>query len=503
VPIARGETAKSAEEREGAGVSIMSRLAWLLPAAVVGVAIVMRTRSLENADVSWLLTLAERLVDGHRDFIEVNPPGAIFAYMPAVWMARLLHIPVEAVCDALVFLLAELCLTLAAAILGRRFAERHDMPLLAAASAAVLLILPAHAFGQREHLCVLLILPWTAALAARLDDRMPAKGLLVAAGLACGLSIMIKPHFLLDIVPLTGVLAWRRGSFFMVFTMENGVAALLVALYGIAVWAVFPDFVTEIAPRVAAVYVPDRLELATLVRAPASILWAVIIAFSVATGALARSRPLCIVLVAMSVIGYLVFLLQGKGWAYHSYPAFAFALLALAVRLAAVDAPARSIALRLASAVLALILFDLGIAWFDTDSSRDTRAIARAMESIAAHPTVAMIGGDISVGFPATRLAEGHWAQRSASLWMAAGARRQRSRLQVDEPMAAVLANYEALDRAMLRDDIAANWPDVILVHDEPFDWLGWARRDPQFAAVLDDYEFARQIDDVEIWRRK
>jgi hypothetical protein len=143
VPIARGETAKSAKERAGAGVSIVSRLAWLLPAAVAGIAIVMRTRSLENADVSWLLTLAERPVDGHRDFIEVNPPGAIFAYMPAVWMARLLHIPVEAACDALVFLLAALCLTSAAAILGRRFAERHDMPLLAAASAAVLLILPA------------------------------------------------------------------------------------------------------------------------------------------------------------------------------------------------------------------------------------------------------------------------------------------------------------------------------------------------------------------------
>jgi hypothetical protein len=35
-------------------------------------------------------------------------------------------------------------------------------------------------------------------------------------------------------------------------------AWLKSALYGIAAWAVFPDFVTEIAPRVVAVYVPDR-----------------------------------------------------------------------------------------------------------------------------------------------------------------------------------------------------------------------------------------------------
>src|SRR5262249_41079625 len=54
---------------------------WLFPAVVVIAAVLLRVRSLENADVSWLLTLAEKLLDGRRDFIEVNPPGAIFAYI--------------------------------------------------------------------------------------------------------------------------------------------------------------------------------------------------------------------------------------------------------------------------------------------------------------------------------------------------------------------------------------------------------------------------------------
>ena len=62
---------------------------WLLPAAVIFAAIMLRARCLENADVSWLLTLAEKLLDGRRDYIEVNPPGAIFAYIPAVWLARM------------------------------------------------------------------------------------------------------------------------------------------------------------------------------------------------------------------------------------------------------------------------------------------------------------------------------------------------------------------------------------------------------------------------------
>ena len=61
---------------------------WLLPTAVVVAAILLRVRCVENADVSWLLTLAEKFLDGRRDFIEINPPGAIFAYVPAVWLAR-------------------------------------------------------------------------------------------------------------------------------------------------------------------------------------------------------------------------------------------------------------------------------------------------------------------------------------------------------------------------------------------------------------------------------
>ena len=58
----------------------------------------------------------------------------------------------------------------------------------------------------------------------------------------------------------------------------------------------------------------------------------------------------------------------------------------------------------------------------------------------------------------------------------------------------------------MLRDDLLAKRPDILLVEAKPteaFDWLAWARTDPQLAAALDDYGLVKQIDDVQIWRRK
>jgi hypothetical protein len=84
----------AASGRRGIGAFGVSA-SWLVPIAVVVIAILCRLHSLENADVSWLLTAAERLLDGRRDFIEYNPPGAVLTYVPAVWLARLFGVAPE------------------------------------------------------------------------------------------------------------------------------------------------------------------------------------------------------------------------------------------------------------------------------------------------------------------------------------------------------------------------------------------------------------------------
>ncbi len=504
-----GSARPNAATRRQAGLA--RSLLWLLPAAVAAAAIALRADSLENTDVSWLLTLAEKLLDGRRDFIELNPPGAIFAYVPAVWLGRMLDIAPEAVCDALVMLLAALSLGLVAGVLGRRFAARHDLALATAAAAAILLVLPDYTFGEREHLGVMLILPWTAALAVRLGGSRPAVPLLAAAGVACGLGVMIKPHFVLDVAALSIVLAsWTR-SWKMLFTLENCVAALVVLLYGAALWVMFPDFLSQTAPTAAAVYVPNRLPLATLASAFVSVLWASIVALTVVlTGFLGTARrgdALPIVLLAMSGVSYFSFLLQGKGWAYHSYPAIGFALLALGVQLTRSDADAtRERIYRGLGAACAVAMFAGGMMWFSSQVRRDTAAIAQAISDIAPRPKIAMIGGDMSVGFPVTRLVHGSWAERPVSQWVAAGARQLAAQPGIDPQRAALFARYEAEDRDTLRDDIRTNRPDVLLVESkqsQPFDWLGWARADPQLASTLDDYVLVEQIDDVQIWRRR
>jgi hypothetical protein len=480
---------------------------WLLPAAVVVGALLLRIHHLQNADVSWLLTLAEKLLDGRRDYIEVNPPGAIFAYIPAVWLARMLGTSAEAASDAVVFLLAAISLVSVSLILGPRHAGLRSRPVVTAGALAILLVLPIYTFAEREHLCVLLILPWAAAIVARIEGRIPSTSLLVLAGLASALCVMIKPHFILTIGVLSCVLAWRMRTARALFTLENCIGASLLALYGVILWTEFPEFLSQTLPLVTGVYVPNRLDIPTMLLQSGSILWMCIIAMIAMTGAFRRCDVLTGVLLIMSGVSYFSLLLQGKGWPYHSYPAISFAFLALVIQLDRADEtdPSGSLGIRALNLLSAAAIFSAGLVWFNLQFPRDTPAIVETIEKIAPRPTIAMIGGDMSVGFPITRLVQGTWAQRAVSRWMAASAHRIRMQSSATSDVAAAMARYEALDRSMLRDDMLSKRPDIVLVEIEPnpsFDWLAWARVDPQLAAALDNYDLVKQIDDVQIWHR-
>src|SRR5271157_3589705 len=89
---------------------------------VLSVAIVARHVAAVDPDVSWLLTVAERLLDGQRlyvDVIESNPPASVFLYVPPVAIARLLGLRPEAVTDGLVLVAACASLWVAGRVLTR------------------------------------------------------------------------------------------------------------------------------------------------------------------------------------------------------------------------------------------------------------------------------------------------------------------------------------------------------------------------------------------------
>ena len=86
------------------------------------------------------------------------------------------------------------------------------------------------------------------------------------------------------------------------------------------------------------------------------------------------------------------------------------------------------------------------------------------------------------------------WVQRPPFLYLAIGAERQR-RSGVTPQRSEALARYDELERRMLAQDIVNGRPDIILVQLTPeLDWLEWAQRDGELAALLSAYAPAGSV---------
>src|SRR4029079_10463130 len=128
----------------------------LLTGLVFLAAILLRQAVPLNTDVSWLLVVCERMLDGqhlYRDIIEINPPMAAFAYLPGVALARVLGVDPRHVIDAQLLLLAAASLFAVSRILrlSPSFTKLKWGSLVIWA-AAVVTVLPMHVFAQREHM---------------------------------------------------------------------------------------------------------------------------------------------------------------------------------------------------------------------------------------------------------------------------------------------------------------------------------------------------------------
>ena len=120
------------------------------------------------SDVSWLITVNARMLDGQRlyaDILETNPPMAVWLYtLPAV-----LERPTGVMAES--WTIVETVVGALLAIgLGTRILAGTALRVPLAVAAGVVLLLPVDSFAQREHFVLFGLLPWLA-LAWRRYER--------------------------------------------------------------------------------------------------------------------------------------------------------------------------------------------------------------------------------------------------------------------------------------------------------------------------------------------
>lgn len=174
----------------------------LLPAlslAVVmaGVAVVARRRPL-GPDVAWFLSVGRRMLAGESlyvDIIDVNPPLISYLMMPpgliADWLSVSDFFALNLYTLAFAGWSGMTSLSLLDAAKGRSFNRSWWVIVLV----VVLLILPGYDFGQREHLLVILSVPYLFLKWRRSVDLPTSHSLALMVGLAAGIGFALKPFF--------------------------------------------------------------------------------------------------------------------------------------------------------------------------------------------------------------------------------------------------------------------------------------------------------------------
>lgn len=472
-------------------------------------AVLWQTRWGTIPDTSWIISICERMLGGDRlyiDLIETNPPFTSWILMPVVATAVALGLPPETLVSAYCYAVCLVGLGFASLIARRAgFAENRMLWALLPAFLAVLLIFPGNAFSEREHLGVALLLPFLALVAWRANPagmRTPSLPLVVFAGLCGSVLVLVKPYYALVLLAPALYAAWNRRSIWMLVTLEYWIVAAVCVSYLLTVLYFYPQFFNTVYPVVEDTYMRIHNIWPLLLKYGGCYLAALYTLRFLRPGL--SLSPLVAVFAVASLAATVPLVYQGKGWPYHAFPALSLIVAALLLRAAQIGASTSGMTMDRARKVLLLLVILANAVPFLPTQKPDA-AFVNAIRAQVQRPSVALIGSDIAVGHPLTRMIEGKWISAYCSDWLGSFAvYLSKIAEQSGDPVAA--AHYSAIADTYVsakRVEFENAKPTLVLVERDDPVWTGWLLDHPEFSRLMSNYRQIAKDANVLVFARK
>jgi len=300
---------------------------WFAIFCVFAVGILVQTKMILNFDVSWLLTVTNKLfLGGHyyTDFIETNPPLILYVYMPAILLAKITHLGFAVAFKIYAFTLAFGLLYLCNVLLRKVFSDSYDSVryALLAVIAFTWVLMPGYSFGEREHFAIMLIFPYLFLLDLRLAEKPLNFYLVILIGFMAGIGFAIKPYFLFALVICELFFMYKKRSLFAWFRPETVVIGLTILLYLVSLFLFTPNYLFKVWPLVYHLYfIAVRTPLTTLIAQPTIIFWSIVLGVYFLLYDKLYHKNLANILLFASIGFLLSYFTQHTAWYYHLLPA--------------------------------------------------------------------------------------------------------------------------------------------------------------------------------------
>jgi hypothetical protein len=463
-------------------------------------------------DVSWLITMCERILQGERayvDIFETTPPVPMLLYMPGVLFARLTGVTPEAATFAFAYASAFVSLGLSERILPTYVADGGQSKWLVILPAAViLLILPNDAFAQREYFAAAFALPMVSVFVRHAADGVwPPLWQRIIAAILAGLTIAIKPPlFALPGIVVAGYYWLRMRS--LSFLIPSGLLA--AGVIGAAVTAAsleaFPDYLGGITTLMRDVYIPARSDFFAFLgdKACLGVLSCLVLALIITVK---QKPPLIAIFALMAAIGFLAaYFIQAKYFPYQGFPAALFGGIAVWVLIYGhlrAYAPGPSAPNIIAIGVYTLAILEIcGLFAIGFDDGRPVMSDLSWAAGLD-QPRALAISADLDIAFPLARRIGAVWVDRTHSQWVARYTRFELQSAELTESERAKLLYYHKQELERILRQIREKTPDIIIQDIRPGDsWLTseLLALNPRF---LDGYEAIAEEGWIRVLQRK
>lgn len=278
----------------------------------------------------WLLIAAQRFMAGgtyYHHFVENNPPLIIFLSCIPVLIANIAAMSLVSSMQLFVVLISILSLLCCWYCL-KKMVDRHDhlkIPILLVALGFVYWILPTFSFGEREHLMLMLVMPYLLCVALRAEKKNIPIGFAMIVGICAGLGFGLKPYFLVTFILVECYLIGNRIHRFRVESLA--LCATLLA-YCVAIVIFTPAYITNMLPMITHFYLGYEVNSWHPLVFNYHFLPLYLCLLSPIFFRHDFSRAHFIPVIYFAMIGFIVaYLCQQKLWFYHMYPPFSLSFM--------------------------------------------------------------------------------------------------------------------------------------------------------------------------------
>jgi hypothetical protein len=488
-----------------------SYIRWLALAVTAVAAVLLYPRFSLNHDTSWFLAGTRMFLEGEQLYIgvvDLNPPLVYYLTVPAIWLSNLTWLTDTAAFVAYTIALAVASAIGLAQILRRSLLGSASRDVLFFGSLLGLFVLPYADFGQREHLMLILAMPYLFLLALGDDAGNVPVVHRTAIGIVATLGLALKPHFLLAPALMLLVGPIRLLPRRILDPANLGLAAGLLGYLGL-IASFHGQYLTEIVPLARRVYgaygagsvqIVLRFELAGLLMLGLLYRWGK-----------RSSDPISLRLLLAALGFYLGYLLQFKGWSYHIIPCSFFLVLG-SLRLLHQGSSLRNPGLVPALLAVLVLLSSLGSQiGRGPYVPRTTKPFAKFVDRPG--QPILVLSGNVIGGFPFVNEVQGRWASRYPAQWPLPGAFVARSKIDCRKHAAACGGYDEILAKTRKADieDLLRFAPELVFIDDHKhkgyfeglqFDYLEFLSADPRFPAIWSRYKYRGRVAAYKVWSK-